>query len=46
MTPEPESNDQQTGLPGGRTWRAVYVWVLIFFAVDILLLLALQRAFS
>jgi hypothetical protein len=38
--------DRETGLPGLRTWRAVYVWVLVLFAVDILLLVALERIFS
>jgi hypothetical protein len=44
MTPEPR--DEETGLPGLRTWRAVYVWVLVLFVVDILLLFALERMFS
>lgn len=46
MTPEPEPNDEDTGLPGLRTWRRVYTFVLISFAVWIALLLALTRAFS
>jgi hypothetical protein len=46
MTAEPEPNDEQTGLPGLRTWPAVYAFVLISFAVWILLLVALERAFS
>lgn len=46
MTPESEPNDADTGLPGLRTWRGVYTFVLITFAVWIALLLALTRAFS
>jgi hypothetical protein len=46
MTPEPQSNDEETGLPGLRTWRAVYAFVLIAFAVWIALLIALTRAFA
>lgn len=46
MNLEPSSRDEETGLPGLRTWRAVYVWVLVLFAVDILLLVALERMFS
>jgi hypothetical protein len=44
MTPEPK--DDATGLPGLRTWRAVYAFVLIAFAVWIGLLIALERMFS
>ena len=43
MTPEPKPNDDETGLPGLRTWRAVYVFVLGVFIVWIGLLLALTR---
>ena len=44
MTPEPK--DDATGLPGLRTWRAVYVFVLIAFAIYVGLLMALERMFS
>ena len=37
--------DKSTGLPGLRTWRAVYVFVLVSFAVFVILLIALERAF-
>jgi hypothetical protein len=46
MTPEPKPNDDETGLPGLRTWRAVYVFVLGVFIVWVGLLLALTRLFS
>ena len=39
-------DDRETGLPGLRTWRAVYVFVLVLFAVYIVLLVALERMFS
>jgi hypothetical protein len=42
----PKSNENGTGLPGLRTWRAVYTLVLVVFAVWILLLFALTKAFS
>jgi hypothetical protein len=46
MTDEPKPTDESTGLPGLRTWRSVYALVLITFAVWILLLLLLTKAFS
>lgn len=46
MTPESKPSDQDTGLPVLRTWRGVYAFVLIIFAVWIVLLIALTRTFS
>lgn len=46
MTPAPQPSNEDTGLPRLRTWRAVYVAVLIVFAVWVLLLIALTRAYS
>ncbi|HWD92531.1 MAG TPA: hypothetical protein VG938_09290 [Verrucomicrobiae bacterium] len=46
MTPEQNPNDDQTGFPGLRTWRRVYTFVLITFALWVALLIALTRAFS
>jgi len=46
MTPEPTPNDETTGFPGLRTWRGVYTVVLAVFALWILLLIALTRAYS
>ena len=46
MTPEPKPTDDGTGLPGLRTWRAVYTVVLLSFAMWVVLLIALTRAFS
>jgi hypothetical protein len=46
MTPEPERNDEVTGLPGLRTWRAVYLFVLGTFIVWVVLLTVLTWAFS
>ena len=46
MTPEREPNDKSTGLPGLRTWRAVYLFVLIAFAVYVALLILLERMYS
>ena len=44
--PSPDPEGLETGLPGLRTWRAVYVFVLVLFAVYIVLLVALERMFS
>jgi hypothetical protein len=46
MTPDPTPNDETTGFPGLRTWRGVYTFVLAVFAVWIVLLIALTRAYS
>lgn len=44
MTEPPE--DESTGLPGFRSWRQVYVWVMVVLAVWIGLLAALSRIFT
>jgi hypothetical protein len=44
MTEPPD--DERTGLPGLRSWRQVYVWVLVVLAVWIGLLAALSRVFT
>jgi hypothetical protein len=44
MTVPPD--DERTGLPGLRSWRQVYVFVLVVLAVWIGLLVALDRIFS
>ena len=46
MTPSPTPNDETTGFPGLRTWRGVYTFVLAVFALWIVLLIALTRAYS
>jgi hypothetical protein len=46
MTPEPQPNDESTGLPGLRSWRKVYLFVLVVFAVWVGLLIVLTRMFS
>jgi hypothetical protein len=46
MMPEPKPNEERTGFPGLRTWRGVYVFVMVIFAVWVALLIALTRAFS
>lgn len=46
MTPGPQPSDEDTGLPGLRTWRRVYAFVLVVFAVWIALLIALTKVFS
>jgi hypothetical protein len=45
----PESMDSdsgEAGLPGLRTWRAVYTFVLVTFGLWVGLLIALSRLFS
>jgi len=44
--PAPPADDHGTGLPGFRTWRPVYLAVTILFAVYVVLLFALSKAFA
>jgi hypothetical protein len=44
--PDAHQADEQTGLPGLRTWRAVYLFVLGCFAIWVGLLVALSMIFS
>jgi hypothetical protein len=46
MTPEPKPSDETTGFPGLRTWRGVYTFVLVTFAIWVALLILLTGAFS
>jgi hypothetical protein len=39
-------DDRSTGLPLLRTWRAVYVFVVLAFLTWVALLTALERVFS
>ena len=39
------ADDQSTGFPALRTWRAVYLVVLLIFVTWVVLLTALSRAF-
>jgi hypothetical protein len=41
-----EIENEGTGLPGFKTWPAVYLFVIITFVVWVVLLEALMRAFS
>jgi hypothetical protein len=38
--------DETTHLPGFRTWRGVYLFVLVMFILWVLLLLALTMSYS
>jgi hypothetical protein len=47
VKPPPDADDEKTtDLPGLRTWPAVYAFVLGTFAVWVVLLVWLARAFS
>jgi hypothetical protein len=47
-SPEPalETENESTGLPAFPTWRGVYVFVVIFFAVIVTVMVLLERAFA
>jgi hypothetical protein len=42
----PESLDEATGLPWPQTWPGIYAFVLILFALWVILLVVLERSFS
>jgi hypothetical protein len=44
--PEPAPDDQTPGVPGFRTWRGVYLFVLAFFVVVVILLAGFSRLFA
>lgn len=41
-----DGQDELTGLPGLRTWRDVYLFVFVCFALSVVLLLALTMSYS
>ena len=46
MTPAPEPDDNDTGLPGLRSWRAVYLFVLGCFGAYVVALAIFGRYFT
>ena len=46
MKSAPEPSDETTGLPGLRSWRAVYLFVLVVFVLWIGLLTVLTEMYS
>jgi hypothetical protein len=44
--PGSSPDEKETGLPGFRSWRAVYLFVLATFVVWVVLLAALTELFS
>lgn len=43
--PSDEPADDATGLPGLRTWRSVYLLVLVVFIAYVVLMVALSQVF-
>lgn len=41
-----DTEQETTGLPAFPTWRGVYVFVVVYFAVVVTLLLLLERTFA
>ena len=41
-----DTEKESTGLPAFPTWRGVYVFVVVFFAAVVTLLVLLERAFA
>ena len=44
--PSPEPNDDDPGVPGFRTWRGVYVFVLVCFVLVVVALTIFTRALA
>jgi hypothetical protein len=44
--PDPSGDDESPGVPGFRTWRGIYLFVLVFFVVCVVLLALLSHAFA
>ena len=44
--PDPRSDAEPPDLPGFRTWRGVYLFVLAWFVLVVVLLAAFTRIFS
>jgi len=45
-TPGPSEENDPPGVPGFRTWRGVYLFVLLFFVLCVVLLALLSRALA
>jgi hypothetical protein len=41
-----DAESETTGLPGLRTWRAVYIFIVVIFCIWVGLLAALARSFQ
>lgn len=46
MTPEPETENETTGLPGFRTWRRVYIFVFGCFILVVIALTLFSRIYA
>ena len=46
LSPDPPAESEPPGVPGFRTWRSVYLFVLGWFALLVALLAAFSRFFS
>ena len=44
--PEPPTSDETPGVPGFRTWRGIYLFVLLFFVVCVVLLTLFSSVFA
>ena len=43
---EPTEKNDSPGVPGFRTWRGLYLFVLFFFVLCVVLLALFSRAFA
>jgi hypothetical protein len=44
--PEPAASDRNPGVPGFRTWRGIYVFILAVFALVVVMLAFFSRWFA
>jgi hypothetical protein len=45
-TSDSDGNDESPGVPGFGSWRAIYLFVFVFFLFCVLLLALFSRAFA
>ena len=46
MRPEPPSANERPGVPGFRTWRGVYLFVVVVFVIVVVALVLFSRAYG
>ena len=44
--PDPATDDTVPGVPGFRTWRGVYLFVMAFFVLVVVLLTLFSRCYA
>ena len=45
-SPDPQNSGEPPGVPGFRTWRGIYLFVLVCFVAAVVLLALFSRCFA